>query len=67
VDLRISPELVVYEFTVAGIVEKLKFAHENQAELRDKTLDWALEASRAHSSIATVDYLENLVEVSNGR
>jgi glycosyltransferase involved in cell wall biosynthesis len=67
VDLRISPELVVYEFTVAGIVEKLRFAHENQAELRVKTLDWALEASRAHSSIATVDYLENLVEVSNGR
>lgn len=65
VDLRISPELVVNEFTVREIVRKLRFAYENQAELRGRTLDWASQASRIHSSVATVDTLENLVEGSN--
>ena len=67
VDLRISPDLVVYEFTVGEIVKKLKFAHENQTELRAKTLDWASKASRNNSSVATIDYLENLVGANNGK
>lgn len=61
IDLGISPSLVVFDVNPEKIAEKLRFAYENQAQVRLETLDWAAKASHAHSSRATVDYLEEII------
>lgn len=64
-DLEISPDLVVGIPNAKDIVTKLELAFREQLRLRQRTLEWAKNASLNKSIKSTADSIENLLGVIN--
>ena len=64
-DLEISPDLVVDVPNSENIVTKLEMAFREQLRLRQRTLEWAKNASLNKSIKSTADCIENLLGVVN--
>ncbi len=64
VDLKISPELIVSDYSKQEIANKLRHAWQNQSRLRIETLKWAFSASQSKSLKSTVDEIERILGVN---
>jgi glycosyltransferase involved in cell wall biosynthesis len=64
VDLKISPELIVRDYSKQEIANKLHHAWQNQIRIRIETLEWAFSASQFKSLKSTADEIERILGVN---